>query len=61
MSPDFKKRIVNGYFKNKLWVKVIKLLDKKHGHGKNAVKLFFTRKTNGLIYKLNYITGNYAY
>ena len=61
MSPDFKKRIVDGYFKNKLWVKVIKLLDKKHGYGEDAAKLFFTRKTNNLIYKLNYVTGNYAY
>ena len=58
---EFKKKFLNKYINNKAWVKIIIILNKKNIRGENAAKLFFARKSDGLIYKLENSTKNYAY
>ena len=61
MSPEFRTKILDGYTKDPAWTKVFSVLEGKDiKDTADAVQLFFVR-ADGLIYRVDYPTGNHAF
>ena len=61
MSLDLKERILNGYKDDDEWSRMIEVLDKNDEAGEDAANLPFYRGTDGLIWRIDDATADYAF
>ena len=61
ISPELRREIVEGYTKDPAWKNIIHVLEANDKLGENATVLPFERDNNGLIFKLDDVTGDHVF